>query len=97
MFAGDVDACARKALNAGDGRHVDDGAASALFEHLLNFVFEAEPEAFEIDVVDVVPVFFGLLDERNPTAFDARVVESDVEAAEFVGGFLNHRLDVGRF
>ena len=97
VFAGDIDACPRKTLNAGDGRHVDDGAAFALLDHLLNFVFEAEPESFQIDVVDVVPVFFGLIDERNPDAFDAGVVEGDVEAAEFLDGFLNHCLDIGRF
>ena len=97
VFAGDVNAGAGKAHDSGDRRHIDDGTACALLRHLLNFIFEAEEEAFEIDVMDVVPVFLGLVSEGNPCSFDACIVERDVQAAVFLNGFLDDGLNIGTF
>ena len=45
----------------------------------------------------VVPVFFGLLRERNELAFDTRVVEGDVQAAEGVHRLLDEGFNVRGF
>jgi hypothetical protein len=95
VFACDVDARAGKTLYASDGRHVDDGAATTLFDHLLYFIFQAEPRAFEIDVNGLVPFFFGLLDDRDPMALDARVVEGIVKAPKSRDSFFNQGFDFG--
>src|SRR5262249_59034126 len=52
---------------------------------------------FQVDIVNVVPVFFGLVDERHPNTFYAGVVERDIETAIFFDGFLNDRLHIRSF
>ena len=88
VLAGAISCCAGRADKASDGRHVDDGSACALLQHLLDFILEAEPDAFEVDGDGAVPVFLGLLCNRNPRAFNAGVVEGDVEAAILFHGLL---------
>src|SRR5882724_7013371 len=80
-----------------DGRHVDDGSARALLQHLLNFVLQAEPDTLEVDGEGAVKVFLRLFSNRNAVAFNAGVVEANVEAAEFLDGLLDKSLDVGGF
>src|SRR5258708_11470749 len=97
MFAGDVHARSAGANQSSDGRHVHNRAPAALLEHLLNFICKAKPDAFETDVDDGVPIFFGLFNDGFPIAFDAGVVEGDVETAEFLDRFLHQRLHITGF
>ena len=97
MFTCRVYGRARGAHETCHRGHVDDSAATFLFEHLLNFVFEAEPDSLQIDVHDTVKVFLGLIDNGNPFAFNAGIVKGDVEAAKFVDSFVDERLDIGGF
>ena len=73
---------------------VDDRAASALLQHLLKFVFQAQPRAFEIDVNRPVPVFLALLDDGHPVTLDAGVIEGVVQAAKSRDGFFHHSFDI---
>src|SRR5207253_1510100 len=66
-------------------------------QHLLNFEFQAQPRSLQIDIDDLVPIFFSLFNDGFPIAFDACVVESDVETSEFFDGFLDLRLNIGGF
>jgi hypothetical protein len=62
---------------------------------LRDFVFEGEPDTFEIDVDGAVPIFFGLFRDGNAFALNARVIEGDVEAAKFFDSFVDERLNIG--
>src|SRR3989442_15604018 len=50
MLASAIRGCPSGANPTCDGGHVDDDSTTALLEHLLNFVLQAKPDAFEIDV-----------------------------------------------
>jgi hypothetical protein len=97
VFTGRAYGRTRGAHETCHGRHVDDSAASLLFEHLLNFVFEAEPDSLQIGVHDTVKVFLGLIDNGHPFAFNAGIVKGDVEAAKFIDSFVDQRLHIGGF
>lgn len=81
---------------AGDGRHVDDGSATALLEHLLNFVLQAKPGAFEVDVDGAVPVFFGLFGDGDPVPLDPGIIERHIQAPKLLHRFLDQRTNFGR-
>ena len=49
MFAGNVGHASR-ADQVTHGRHVHDGAAAALVQHLANLILHTQPDALEIDV-----------------------------------------------
>lgn len=70
MLAGNVHAGSGRSNYPGHGRHIDDGTSAALPDHLQNFVLHAEPDAFEVDVLHLIPIFLGLLDERSSTSAD---------------------------
>ena len=82
VVARTVGPCARRTNQARNRRHVYDGSATALLEHLPNLVLHGKPDALEIDVDGPIPVLFGLSGDGHPDTFNAGVVESDVEAAK---------------
>ena len=43
-------------------------------QHSRDFMFQAPPDAFEIDVDDAVPIVFGEVNDRGKRTFDATVV-----------------------
>src|SRR5947207_9943345 len=97
MFTGNINSSTSSTHQTRDGRHIHDGAGGSLLQHLLNFEFQAQPRSLQIDIDDLVPIFFSLFNDGFPIAFDACVVESDVETSEFFDGFLDQRLNIGGF
>jgi RHS repeat-associated protein len=88
VLARAIRSCPRQTYQARGGRHVYDSSTTALLEHLPNFVLEAEPNAFEIDVDRTIPVFFGLLVDGCPSALDPGIIEGDIQAAKPLDRFL---------
>src|SRR6266478_7947853 len=84
MLASAIRGCPSGANPTCDGGHVDDGSTTALLEHLLNFVLQAKPDAFEIDVDGAIPVFFGLLGSGAPAPLDPGVIEGNIQAAKLL-------------
>ncbi len=82
---------------AGNRRHVYNSSAAALLEHLPNFVLQAEPDTFEIDLDGPIPVFFGLSDDGRPDTLDSGVIEGDIQAAKSLHRLLDERLNFGGF
>src|SRR5271154_3047946 len=74
MFARAIGRSPSRTGQARNRRHVYDGSARALLEHLHNFVLQAEPDALEIDADGPVPVLFGLLDDRHPNSLDPGII-----------------------
>ena len=60
MFARTIGRCPSRTHQPSNRRHVYDSSATALLEHLPNFVLQAKPDALEIDVDGPIQVFFGL-------------------------------------
>src|SRR5438045_5000039 len=77
MLAGAVCGRTRRTDPARDRRHVDDGPATALLEHLPNLVLQAKAHTVEIDVDGALPVFFRLVHDRYPSTLDAGIVKRD--------------------
>jgi len=93
VLARAVRSCPRGTDEARDGRHVDDNSA-ALLEHLLNFVLQAKPHAFQIDVDGAVPVFFGLFGNGAPALLDPGVIERNIQTAKLFHRFLDKRANI---
>ena len=70
-------------------------APPAVLQHPRDLVFHGEPHAFDIDVHDRVIVGFGLLDQRRDVAFDAGIVEGQIEPAICLHRMIDQRLNLG--
>src|SRR5258705_5905482 len=78
-------------------RHVHDGSAPALLEHLLNLVLQTKPCAFEIDVNGAVPILLGLFGDRDERSLDPGIVERDIQAAKLFYRFADECLNISGY
>src|SRR4029434_4935248 len=96
MFRRTVKPNSREPDYACDRRTVYDGAATCL-QHLRDLVLHGKPDAFNINVHHRVEVGFSVIDERGlHVAFDAGVVEGDIETAARLYSVVDQPLDLGR-
>src|SRR5207302_843014 len=63
--------------------HVDDPTTAALRHHLLGRELRAEEGALEVDVQHLRELVFGRVENRG-AGLDARIVDHDVDAAQFL-------------
>ena len=94
MFCGDVGRHAGIGAEPRHGCRVHDCAAAGL-GHLHQLVLEAEKDAGHVDAHDAVPVVFRLLSKRRGRRKQSRIVERNVERAEFGNCPRNQRLHLG--
>src|SRR6185503_14909230 len=96
VLAGNVDRNLRYADQSRSGRVVDDGPAAG-FQHRRNLVLERQPNAFDVDVHNLVVTFFALIGKRRLHLLNAGVVEGKIEPAEGRQRLIDHRFDITRF
>src|ERR1700691_638802 len=97
MFTRTVSCRSSRTDQTGNRRHVYNRSATTLFEHLPNFVFQAEPYALEINADGLIPGFFRLIDDRHPNTLGPGIVECDVQAAKSLHHLSNKRVDFRSF
>src|SRR6266508_5698649 len=96
MFRRTVTPDSREPDYACDRRTVYDGAGTCL-QHLWDLVLHRKPDAFDINVHHRVEVGFSVIDKRGlHVAFDAGVVEGNIETTARLHSMLDQRLDLGR-
>src|SRR5436189_1448810 len=97
MFRRTVNPNSREPDYACDRGTIYDGAATCL-QHLGDLVLHGKPDAFDINAHHRIEIGFSLIDERwLHLAFDAGVVEGDIETATRLHSMLDQRLDLGRY
>jgi hypothetical protein len=84
----DVYGGAAYALMADDGGNVDDAAVS-LRLHDAHLVLQAQQRAEHVGLESHGVIFGGLVHDRTGSAFDARVVDRDVDPSEAADGFVD--------
>src|SRR5437016_21685 len=96
MFRRTVNPNSRESDYACDRRTVYDGAATCL-QHLGDLVLHGKPDAFDINAHHYVEVRFSVIDKRRlHVAFNAGVVEGDIETATRFYSVVDQRFDLGR-
>src|SRR6266480_1561345 len=96
MFRRTVNPNSREPDYACDRRTVYDGAGTC-FQHLRDLVLHGKPDTSDINAHHRVEVGFSLVDKRwLHGAFDAGVVEGDIETATHLHDMLDQRLNLGR-
>ena len=73
---------------------VDDPAATALLDHLLGSELSPEKRAFQIDREHLVILRLRRIEHRS-ARLDARIIDHDIETAEFLDGGVHQVPQVG--